>query len=75
MSVASVGVLAGQVRGAREVVRIRAFKVVGAFVCSRIRQNSDRMANRPNTGEFGDMPDYSAFRTLKALVVGLVVFV
>ncbi len=47
--------------------RGRASKVSISLVCSRIRENSDRVAHRPNSHEFGYTLDSSAFHTLEAL--------
>ena len=48
-------------------LRGRASKVRFSHACSRIRQNSDRVADRPNSGEFGYRRDFPAFHTLEAL--------
>ena len=45
----------------------RASKVVISSVCSRIRENSDRGTDRPNSHEFGYRLDSSVFSTLEAL--------
>ena len=48
-------------------LRGRASKVVISRVCSRIRENLDRITDRPNSHEFGYRLDSSVFSTLEAL--------
>ena len=54
-------------RGVLASLRDRASKVRFSHACSRIRQNSDRVADRPNSGEFGYRRDFPAFHTLETL--------
>ena len=58
--------VAGEHAGA---LKVRASKVRFSHACSRIRQNSDRVADRPNSGEFGYRRDFTAFHTLEALAL------